>query len=94
MIELTKSEAARKVQQYLTGRTFDGITLEVVEDDIYTMNGWWRVPVRPDVWPKTLTAYYEALADVEATIHENEDINVLLASGTPAEPEELEELAA
>lgn len=83
MAELTKAQVAQKVRQYTEGRNVDGVTLEVVEDSVVKVNDWWRVPVRPSAWTKRLSYYYEALADVEATIQENEGLNILLSSGEP-----------
>ena len=87
MADLTKAEVAQKVREYTNGRDVDGVTLEVIESDIAKINGWWRVPVRPSAWTKRLSSYYEALADIEATIDENEGLNILLSSGQPADEE-------
>jgi hypothetical protein len=87
MTDLTKAEVAQKVREYIAGRDVDGVTLEVIENEIVQVNGWWRVPVRPSAWSKRLSSYYEALADIEATIDENEGLNILLSSGQPADVE-------
>lgn len=92
MSELTKSEVAQKVRQYVAGRDVDGVKLEVIESGIYKTDNWWRVPVRPSAWSERLFSYYEALADIEATIQENEGLNILLSSGAPSEDED--EIAA
>lgn len=85
MKDLTKTEVAEKVQGYIKNRRADGIALEVMGNKIVKVNGWWRVPVRPDTLPKSISAYYEALADIEATIYENEGLNILLSSAQPAD---------
>ncbi len=83
MTELTPQQVAQKVRDYLTDARPAGIALEVVESDIRRVEGWWRVPVRPDRWPEPIFPYYEALADIEATIQENEHLNILITTGEP-----------
>ena len=83
MIDLTKQAVAQKVRDYLSGREPGGLHLEVVEEDIWKVDGWWRVPVRPSAWPKHLFEYYEALAEIESDLQEKENLNILLATGEP-----------
>lgn len=86
MGDLDKSQVAEKVQSYLVNKRPGGVFLEVVEEDIRKVDEWWRVPVRPSAWPARMFEYYEALAEVESDIQENERLNILLATGEPKAP--------
>ena len=89
--EMTKAEVAQKVREKLVGRRPVGVTLEVIEERIARVNDWWRVPVRPSAWPEPMFAYYEALAEVEGELVDEDHLNILLSTGEPlseqAEPE-------
>jgi hypothetical protein len=83
MAQMSEKGVAQKVREYLRDRHVDGVTLEVVEDAIRKVDYWWRVPVRPSIWPKRMFEYYEALAEVESEIQEKEHLNILLATSEP-----------
>lgn len=85
MNDLSKEEIARRVQDHLRDRRPGGVRLKVVEAGIRKVDHWWRVPVRPSALPARLFEYYEALAEVEAELQENERLNVVLATGEPQE---------
>jgi hypothetical protein len=57
--------------------------LEVLEQDIRKEEYWWYVPVRPNVEPMKRYEYYEALADVEEALYENENLTVFLVPTVP-----------
>jgi hypothetical protein len=86
-MELANTEVARKVRERLMGVQPGGVTLHVVDDDVYKVDNWWRVPVRPSRWPKRMSDFYEDLAEVEEDIQEREHLNILLATGQPLEEE-------
>ncbi len=91
MSDMTKQEIAQVVRERLVNCRPGGVTLEVVEDDIRRIDGWWRVPVRPSVWPARMYEYYEALAEIEADIQEQRHLDILLSTGEPlSEPTEAE----
>jgi hypothetical protein len=79
----TVGEVAGKVRNLLQNHAVAGIALEVLEDEIRWRDGWWHVVVRPSEWPKKRYEYYEALAEIEEDLQENEHLNVLIATGEP-----------
>lgn len=85
---MTKQEVAQKVRERLVNVTPGGVTLYVEDDDVYKIDEWWRVPVRPSRWPRRMSDFYEDLAIVEDDIQEREHLNILLATGVPLEEEE------
>lgn len=89
----TKEFIAQKVHERLAEQHPGGVTLEVLDANIHKIDKWWRVPVRPNVWPKRLSDYYETLAEVADELLENEQIDVIFFTGAPAE-EEQEAVAA
>ena len=87
-MEMTKQQVAEKVRARLVGVEPGGVTLHVVDEDIYKIDAWWRVPIRPSRWPKRLSDFYEDLAIVEDELQEQEHLNILMATGEPLEEEE------
>jgi hypothetical protein len=83
MAESTRERIAQTVRRYLANVRPGGVTLEVVDTDIRQVDHWWRVPIRPSVWPARMFEYYEALAEVESEIQEKEHLNILLSTGEP-----------
>ncbi len=81
----TKQAVAQKVAEYLRDCHPGGITLEVDANRIRKEDHWWEVPVRPDVEPRKLSEYYEALAHVEEELEEREQLNVFLVPSDPRE---------
>ena len=79
-----KRSVAQAVRQYIQDRHPGSAVLEVVEQGIRKEEYWWYVPVRPSVEPEKRYEYYEALADVEEELAENEKLTVFLV---PAGPE-------
>lgn len=82
---MTKQEVAQKVRERLVGRTPGGVTLCVIDADVYKTGKYWRVPVSFSRWPERTFDLYEALAEVEDNIQEEEHLNILLATGEPLE---------
>ena len=85
---MTKKEAAQKVRERLVGRTPGGVTLCVMDADVYQTGEYWRVPVNFSRWPERTFDLYEALAEVEDDLQEEEHLNILLATGEPLEEDE------
>lgn len=86
--EMTKERVAAIVRERLKNVSVTGITMEVVDDDVYKIDAWWRVPIRPSRWPKRMFEFYEVLAEVEDDLQEQEHLNILMATGMPLEDEE------
>ena len=85
---MTKKEVAQKVRERLTDVTLGGVTLCVVDADIYKTGKYWRVPVSFSRWPAQMSDFYRAMAEVEEDIQEREHLNILLATGMPLEEDE------
>jgi hypothetical protein len=62
-----------------------GGTIDIVDEKMREENGCWRIPVRPDTEPPRAFEYYDALAEVESQLSEQEDLNVWLVPTTPEE---------
>jgi hypothetical protein len=62
-----------------------GVTLQVEPEGVRQRDAYWYVPVRPSAQPPKVFEYYEVLAEVEATIEENEQIDVFLVPVVPEE---------
>ena len=85
--ELTAEEIGARVRPYVDGRMVGKIRLTVDEAHIYPSNGYWRVPVRPSVWPNPLFPYYEALAEIEDEVQSREGLKVIISTGEPTDEE-------
>src|SRR4051794_12021929 len=64
-----------------------GVTIVVEPDAVLQRNDYWYVPVRPSSQPPKMFEYYEALAEVEATLQEDEGLEVFLVPSIPDEQE-------
>jgi len=82
-----KNRIAELVREQLERQDLDGITIEVQTNRIRRQGKYWYVPVLPSKQPPKMYAYYEVLAEVEATIEENEDLQVFLVPVIPVEAE-------
>ncbi len=80
---LTPQEVATRVRPYITTRHIGDIALEVDDARIHLRNGYWNIPIRPSRWPDPLFPYYEALAEIEDQVQEQEGLKVTIASGEP-----------
>jgi len=78
-----KRTVAKAVRKYIKNYHPGGATLEVIEQGIRKEEYWWYVPVRPSVEPVKRYEYYEALADVEEALDENENLTVFLVPTVP-----------
>lgn len=79
---LSPQEVAARVRPYVTGRHIGAITLQIDDARVHLRNGYWNIPIRPSRWPDPLFPYYEALAEIEDRVQENEDLKVTLVSST------------
>jgi len=87
-MKLNKAIVANKVRERLVGIHPGGVTLEVVEESIYKIDQWWRVPIRPSRWPKRVSDFYETLAEVATDLQEKDNLDVIFFTGAPAEDEQ------
>ncbi|MDQ2801036.1 MAG: hypothetical protein M3Y13_15495 [Armatimonadota bacterium] len=87
-MEQTKEFVAQKVRERLVGVHPGGVTLEVMDNGIYRIDNWWRVPIRPSQWPKRLSDFYETLAEMTDELQEKDQVDVLFFTGAPAEEEQ------
>lgn len=66
---------------------FDGMTLDVDESGIYAtqMPGkvWWRVPIIAIPEPTRMFKLYEALAEIEGILQDEQGLDILLFAGDP-----------
>ena len=67
-MEMTKQQVAQKVRDRLVGVEPGGVTLHVVDEDVYKVDDWWRVPIRPSRWPKRMSDFYEDPALIVKTV--------------------------
>ena len=81
--ELKATDIADRVRPYVAKKTVGDITLWMDEASIRLQNNYWRIPIRPSREPEPLFPYFEALADLEEEVQENEGIRVTIASGDP-----------
>lgn len=82
---MTQDQVAQLVCEQLQNHHPGGTTLEVVPEGIRQQNGSWYIPVRPNVQPPKMYEYYEALAEVESTLEENEQLQIWLMPMLPDE---------
>jgi hypothetical protein len=79
----TKKKVAAVVREYLKGCHPGGVTIEVVEENIYKSYYEWRVPLRTDFEPPNHSEFTEEIIEVETEILENEGWNVYLTLDEP-----------
>jgi hypothetical protein len=85
MREVSEQDVVHLVRRSLQIHHPANITIDVIENDIRQQNGFWYITVRPSTQPSKTFEYYEALAEVESEIEENENVNVLLMPSMPAD---------
>ncbi len=78
-----KQTVAEAVRKYIKDCHPSGLTLEVVEEGIRKEKYWWYVPVQSSKEPPKLFEYYEALAEVECELEDNENLTVFLVPTSP-----------
>lgn len=84
--EVTEQEIAGKVRRGLEKHQPSTVEIEVLDREIYRVDDWWHIPVRPRKGSPKTFEYYTILSDVEGEIEEaNPDLNIILV---PAAPEE------
>jgi hypothetical protein len=82
---MTEEKVLDLVREHLAQHHPGGVTLDVGGGSVRRQDEYWYVPVRPSAQPPKMYEYYEALADVEATIEENEGVQVFLVPTLPEE---------
>jgi hypothetical protein len=80
---VSKEQVAQLVQERLSECHPGGVSIHVVGDAIRQENGYWHVPVRPSEQPRQTFEYYDALADVETDLSENEQLKIWLVPTLP-----------
>lgn len=87
-MEQTREFVTRAVRERLGRVHPGGVTLEVLDEGVYQVDKWWRVPVQPSRWPERLSDFYETLAEVTDELQEKDKVDVLFFTGSPIEDEE------
>ena len=82
---MNRKEVGRLVQKYLQDQHPEGVAITVLAELIRKERNFWYVPVMPDSQPRKMHAYYEALAEVEGALEENDHLDVLLVPTVPEE---------
>jgi hypothetical protein len=80
---MTEEKVVELVHDQLRKHRPGGVRLEIGPGPIRFQNDCWYVPVLPSAQPPKMYEYYEALAEVEATLEEQFDIQVLLVPVVP-----------
>lgn len=78
MKRASKKSVAKAVRKHIARYRPGGASLEVVDAGVRKKPYWWEVPIRPSREPKKLYQYYEALADIEDEVEEQEKVRVFL----------------
>lgn len=71
------------VREHLGRHSFDGISMEVLEDRVRRERTWWYVPIQPSHSIENISRYYELLAEVEEELLEERNLDVLLVPTLP-----------
>lgn len=82
--EPTQKQIAEAVRQRLAEHPLENIRLEVLENQMWRQNGWWRVPVRPVTNPLRDYHLFDVLAEAEEDLDASDGLDVLLVP-VPAE---------
>ena len=85
---MTKEFIAEKVRQELAGVEVPGVTLQVVDADVYQADDYWRVPVRPSRWPKRMFDFYEAMSVVEEELQDTQHLKIVIETGEPLDEDD------
>ena len=72
----TKKIVAAVVREYLKECHPGGVTVEIVEENIYKSYYEWRVPIRTDFEPPNSSEFTEAIIDVIMELWDNENLNI------------------
>ena len=78
MKRASSKSVAEAVRKHIARHRPGGASLEVVDGGVRKKQYWWEVPIRPSKEPKKLYEYYEALADIEDEVEEQEHVRVFL----------------
>jgi hypothetical protein len=82
---MTEEKVVELVREQLMKHHPGGVTLEIGPGPIRRREEFWYVPVLPSREPPRMFEYYEALAEIGATLGEEHNIHVWLV---PVMPEE------
>jgi hypothetical protein len=82
---MTEERVMELVRTELKKHQPGGVSLDVIEGEAQRRDDFWWVGVRPSAQPPKMYEYYEALAEVEASLEENEHLQVQLVPTLPDE---------
>jgi hypothetical protein len=82
---VTKEKVLQLVREQLQNHRPGGVTLDAVAESIRQQDEYWYVPVLPSAQPPRMFEYYEALAEIESTLEESEQLQVWLVPVVPEE---------
>jgi hypothetical protein len=82
---MTEEKVIELVREQLRHQHPGGVTLDVAPEGIRRQDEYWYIPVLPSRQPPKMYEYYEALAEVEATLEENEQLQIWLVPVIPEE---------
>ena len=81
--ELGEKEIVEIVGRYLKDKHPGGATLEALTQGVRHEQDWLYVPVRSSFEPPCRYEYYEALAEVEGALEDEEHLTVLFLPTAP-----------
>ena len=84
MTVATEEQVIEAVRKHIKDHHPGGAILEVLTKGVRHEQDWWYVMIRPDKQPPKRYEYYEALAEAEVQLLE-EDLTVLLVPVLPEE---------
>ena len=82
---VSETEIVEIAGRYLKDKHPGGATLEALTQGVRHEQDWWYVPVRPSFEPPRRYEYYEALADAEEVLEDEENLTVLFLPTAPQE---------
>ena len=78
MMEIDKHHVAERVRYFLKDARPGGSKLEVLEDQIWSEEFAWHVPIQPDFEPEKMFEYLEVLADATIELQDQDNLSVYL----------------
>jgi hypothetical protein len=85
---MSKRQIVKLIRGRLSNYHPGGVTLEVVDEEIWREDDYWHVPVRPSAQPPRTFEYYDALVEVETELSLKEHLEMLLVPMLPEQDQE------
>jgi hypothetical protein len=82
---MNEAQVVQIVREQLRKHRIAGLTLDVVEGELWQRDGYWWVPVRPSAQPPRMYALYDVLAEIEEMLEESAQLNVQFVPLLPEE---------